>query len=109
MVKRSRGARAGLLLPLALVLSGCHIHRPGEFRPQPIPACEPQRIADLEARFEQITPTERELLTYCRDAEAALALHATQEHVDYIADLQYLGILLGLLTGVLTIVAAVGS
>jgi hypothetical protein len=106
MMKRYRGTRAALLFSLAFVLTGCHMSRPGEYRPQPIPACDPQRIAYLESHFEEATPTERELLTYCRDAEAAGALHATEEHLDYIADLQFLGILLGLATGVLTVVVA---
>lgn len=103
-MKFSQLGRAAVLV-LALATSGCHLSRPGEIRPEPIPACAPQRIAALEARFEQASATERELLNYCRNAQTAAALSATQEHVDYIADLQFLGILLGLLTGVLTILA----
>ena len=98
-------AMRAILLVLLLLTSGCHLRRPGEIRPEPIAACEPQRIALLEGRFEQITPPERELLEYCRAAQVAQALSATQEHVDYIADLQFLGILLGAASVVLAVFA----
>ena len=94
-------------LALALVASGCHLQRPGEVRPEPIPACEPQRLATLEARFEQASPAEREFLNYCRNAQAATALRATQEHIDWIADVQYIGILLSAFAAVLNFIVFV--
>lgn len=100
--------RAGVLA-LALLSSGCHIRRPGEVRPEQIAACGPQRIAYLEGRFEQASPAERELLTYCRDAQASTSLRATQEHLDYIADLQFIGIMLGVISAIATVIAAGAS
>ena len=101
---RIQGVRLTLLV-LLLLTAGCHMRRPGEVQPTPIAACEPQRVAILEARYEQITAAERELLSYCRTAQAAQALSATQEHVDYIADLQFLGIVLTAVSVVLAVFA----
>lgn len=85
-----------LVLVLAFILAGCHLPRPGEATPDPVAACSDQRLAELEGRFEHLEDRERELLTYCRTAQAAEALSASQEHLDYQADLQFLGILLTL-------------
>lgn len=99
----SRGARAGVLA-FSLLAAGCHIHRPGEVRPEPIAACAPDRVAALESRFTQATPAEREFLNYCRNAQAATSLRATQEHVDYLADLQFIGILLGVVSTLVNLI-----
>ena len=92
------------ILALAVALGGCHLNRPGEYKPARIIGCEPEQITALESRFAQLTEGERELLRYCRAAQQAEALRASQEHVDYIADLQFLGILLTVIFGVLTVI-----
>lgn len=97
------GARAGILA-LSLLASGCHVRRPGEVRPELIAACTPERIAALESRFEQTTAAERDFLNYCRTAQTAAALRATQEHVDYLADIQFISILLGLVATVANLI-----
>ena len=104
-----RFGRRGILLVMTLLISGCHLSRPGEVRSEAIAACDPQRMAYLEGRFEQLSEAERELLAYCRTAQAAQALSATQEHVDYLADLQFLGLVLGAVSAVLTVIVAAGS
>jgi hypothetical protein len=95
-------AAAALLL---LSLSGCHLNRPGEYRPQTSAACAPQQVDELETRFEQLSESERDRLEYCRLAQASEAQRATQEHLDYIADVQFISILLGATAIVLNIVA----
>ena len=97
--------RAGALGLFLARSAGCHRPRPGEYRPRPSAACEPARISYMEGRFEQLSEPERRLLEYCRQAQATEALRATQEHVDYIADLQFLGIVLGVISVVLTLAA----
>lgn len=103
-MRLSFGARI-TVLALSLAVSGCHFTRPGEYRPQTSAACDPQRVAYLEGRFEQASEAERRLLEYCRQAQASEALRATQEHVDYLADLNFVGIVLGLTATVVTILA----
>lgn len=98
--------RAGVLA-LTLASAGCHLPRPGEVRAEPIAACAPTRLADLEARFAHLSDDDRELLNYCRNAQAAQAVSATQEHLDYIADLQFLGLVLGLVPALAIVIDAI--
>lgn len=107
-MRSSFGVRAGLLV-FSILASGCHLNRPGEVRPEPIAACDPARVTSLEARFELLSPMEREFLTYCRTAQAATSLRASQEHLDYMADLEFIGILLGVVSAVLTLVVAAAN
>ena len=88
-------------LAVAVTLSGCHMKRPGEYYPARILGCEPEQITAMESRYAQLTASEREQLTYCREAQRAEAARASQEHLDYIADLQFFGIVLSVVFGVL--------
>jgi hypothetical protein len=97
-----RIATRGTVLLLLLSASGCSIlNRPGETPRESVLMCAPERLAATEARFDQSSDRERELLEYCRAVQAAEALSASEEHLDFLADISWITLLLGAATVVL--------